>query len=346
MAPRESRYRHGQNVEASCNEAMPVQQTPTSLGEAAEETSTSSRGISILKEIFPNHGSGEGKTHEGLAPAQQMLLNSIPTPSRACASPVRALTSTTPLSSPSLSPLPVLPRASCHSGEPAGNSYSELLREPAGSSYRERLRAGGREAFQRAFGIGLMPKSMKQEVMYNSDMRFARQDGAMNGHPMSQNTTPMSSPMSYSSVTDSHAVWDATAQMQSTDYWPSQMEHPLMLEQPHIMAHLAGSQPQFHQDQFQQAWSPAAMQQPELQAQPMAHPMAGAMQMPHMQLQVPQMHMQRMEPIPDAYAADSSPMELHRCMAIIMPETAQFPCDKNLVAAQLQAAADCQCYED
>lgn len=35
------------------------------------------------------------------------------------------------------------------------------------------------------------------------------------------------------------------------------------------------------------------------------------------------------------------------CMAIVMPQTSQFfPADADLLAAQLRASADCQCYED
>lgn len=38
--------------------------------------------------------------------------------------------------------------------------------------------------------------------------------------------------------------------------------------------------------------------------------------------------------------------DFQRCLAIIMPDAAQVPCDKDLLAAQLRAVADCQCYED
>jgi hypothetical protein len=113
------------------------------------------------------------------------------------------------------------------------------------------------------------------------------------------------------------------------------MENPLMLEQPQMTAHFASSQDaQQILPQFQQAWNQFALQQSGQQL-PMA-PGQYPLQMPQSQMQVPQTHMQQMD----------SSTELHRCMAIIMPETAQFPCDKNVVAAQLQAAADCQCYED
>lgn len=199
--------------------------------------------------------------------------------------------------------------------------------------YRERLRAGGREAFQRAFNVGLVPKSMKQEV-YNNDMQGLRQ----------QHSASVSSPMAYSSVPESHAMWDAP--MQSNDYWHTQMEHPPMLEQPQMMSpHFTGSQDvQQMMPQFQQAWNPVPMQQPDMQPQPLPHGQLPAM--PNMQ--VPQMHMQQQQ-LEGMPVVDSSPTELHRCMAIIMPEAGQFgqfPCDKNMMAAQLQAAADCQCYED
>jgi hypothetical protein len=158
-----------------------------------------------------------------------------------------------------------------------------------------------------------------------------RQEVAMKAQPMSQNSpTTASSPMSYSSVTDGHNVWNTTA-------WPSQMELPQMMEQTQMMPPFQQDMQQFQQDQFQQAWNNLAMQQPELQSQSMSQPIDGAhiqMPQPQMQVQVPQI------------IVDSSSTELHRCMAVIMPETAQFPWDKNMVAAQLQAAADCQCYED
>jgi hypothetical protein len=283
-------------------------------GEKAEAAKGASIGISILKEIFPNQASGEGS-----APSKQMLLNSIPTPSRACASPLHALTSTTPLPPPSLAPVPLMPAPSCH--------------HLGGSNYRERLRAGGREAFQRAYNAGLMPKAMKQDGMYGSDSWMGR-------HQFSQNNTPVSSPMSYSSVADGHAVWDsaaAAAPTQNADYWPNQMEHAQMLDRPQMMSNFGASHdtqqiiPQFQQAQFQQAWNAVAMQQAGQQQQQQAQ----------LQLQLPQQQMQQM-PV----AVGSSPTELHRCMAIILPETAQFPCDKQMVAAQLQAAADCQYYED
>jgi len=184
----------------------------------------------------------------------------------------------------------------------------------------------------------------------------ARQDVAMNSHPMSQSTTPLSSPMSYSSV-DDHAAWNTSVPMNGADYWPNQMEFP-SIEQPQMMPQFQQDQsqmmPQFQQDQFQQdhlqqAWCPMAMQQPGMQHQqpiPQQQQLAteaASMQMQQMHMQVQPMQLQQMEAL---HVVESSPTELHRCMAIIMPETAQFPCDKNIVAAQLQAAADCQCYED
>merc|ERR1740138_1549547 len=104
-----------------------------------------------------------------------------------------------------------------------------------------------------------------------------------------------------------------------------------------MMAHYTGSQDvQQMMPPFQQAWNPMAMQQAELQQQPMPQGQLPSLPMP--QMQVPQMHMQQLQGMP---VLDSSPTELNRCMAIIMPQQQQFPCDKNMMAAQLQAAADC-----
>jgi len=85
-------------------------------------------------------------------------------------------------------------------------------------------------------------------------------------------------------------------------------------------------------------------QQPISQAPPM---------LPEQCLQVSQMQMPQMELTQSPMAqmqmpvsGDSTPTDINRCMSIVMPQSAQYPCYNDLVAAQLKAAAADQCYED
>lgn len=68
-------------------------------------------------------------------------------------------------------------------------------------------------------------------------------------------------------------------------------------------------------------------------------------QMTAQPLQLPQMQTAHMQ-MPIAAGGEATPTELDRCMAILMPQNAQFPYDKDVMAAQLKATADNQCYED
>lgn len=45
-------------------------------------------------------------------------------------------------------------------------------------------------------------------------------------------------------------------------------------------------------------------------------------------------------------SGDSTPSDVDRCMAFLMTQGSNLQCDKDIMAAQLKAAADCQCYED
>jgi len=89
----------------------------------------------------------------------------------------------------------------------------------------------------------------------------------------------------------------------------------------------------------QQMWNAAG------QCSPMAQPQMQPQSQPMMQMappMPPQMMMQPEVSTPTAAAQT----DLDRCMAIVMPQVGQFPCDRELMAAQLKAAADCQCYQD
>jgi hypothetical protein len=188
-----------------------------------------------------------------------------------------------------------------------------------------------------------MPKTMKQEW---SDGQAAFQF---------QGYTPMSSPMSYASALDGHPVWNAGESMQGSEYWPVQLEQQQQQQQQQHQMPVASShqtQPQcpeangvMHQ---QPSMMPhAGVQQVQIQ-QPMQMMSQGQFGMdassPMTIMQTPQMqmHMASMA----LASGDSTPTEFSRCMAIVMPDTALFSHDKNMVAAQLQAAADCQRYED
>jgi len=39
-------------------------------------------------------------------------------------------------------------------------------------------------------------------------------------------------------------------------------------------------------------------------------------------------------------------IDIDQCMAIVLPQASPYACDRDLIAAQLRAAAECQCYED
>lgn len=90
----------------------------------------------------------------------------------------------------------------------------------------------------------------------------------------------------------------------------------------------------------QQMWNGAG--QCSSMAQQQMQPQAQAM-MQMMPPMPPQMMMQAPEVSTPTASAQT---DLDRCMAIVMPQVGQFPCDREFMAAHLKAAADCQCYQD
>jgi hypothetical protein len=345
------------------------------VGEEIAET-TSTHGISILKEIFPEHGTEEKaipakEPTPGHLPLQQ-LLGSIPTPSRALASASApqacTLTSTAP---PAVSSVPVvpppppgappmLPAAACHTRHEQlelCRMMSPPLSEPTFTSYRERLRTSGRHAFQRAYDAGFLPKAMKQDAALASRIDSHYQ-------PDMRTCTPMSTPMSYMSNGGHTPV-----SMHSNECWSMQMDPSSMAAAfPSQQMHMMAQQPDGRQ--MQQMQLPQMLPYPTMQQQPPAQPLMDApsshmsqmqvgMQMPQMQpqpmqmqqmQQLQQMQMPQMQApqthLQVATSGDATPTEIDRCMSIVMPGATQFPFDKDMMAAQLQATANCQCYED
>lgn len=334
--------------------------------------SSAAHGISILKEIFPEHGSEEksivakeAAPAPAPAPGQlplQQLISSIPTPTRA-APQACTLTSTAPpaVSSVTVVPPPppgappMLPAAACHSRHEQlelSRMMSPPLSEPTFTSYRERLRAAGRHAFQRAYDAGLLPKAMKQDASL-----IARTDSHY--QPDLRTCTPISTPMSYVSHGGHTPV-----SMQSNECWGMQMDPSPMAAFSSQQMSIMAQQHDACQMSQMQCQLPQMMQYPPVQQQQQPQALVDApsphmaqmqvgMQMPQMQhqVQMPQMQMQQQMQVSQsqlavAGTADVPHAELDRCMNIVMPGATQFSYDKDMMAAQLQATASCQCYED
>jgi len=111
-------------------------------------------------------------------------------------------------------------------------------------------------------------------------------------------------------------TWSEAGQMQSRECWQFPANQPQAQQQQLFMQHA-----------------------PQLQQQMVPQPMQ-MMQMTQMQAMS-----QGQEFTPTASGANT-PADFDRCMAIVMGQSGQLAGNKDLMAAQLQAAADCQCYED
>lgn len=107
----------------------------------------------------------------------------------------------------------------------------------------------------------------------------------------------------------------------------------------------------FSNDQSQMSMQVPYIQDGSLMQQPPPAPM-----LPEQCLQMPQMQMpqvvQELAPspmamqLPSVMSGESTPTDFNRCMSIVMPQSTQEPCDKDILAAQLAALAADQCYED
>lgn len=300
-----------------------------------EEGNSSSPGFSILKDIFPGHGEAppavEMKVPSPAPCVLTQLLGSIPSPARG------NMYGNGNAPAPNCMPFAPLAHAPMKFGAPAGPPPPPMMPAPIAApqfqeagfgSYRERLRAGGRGAFQRAFDVGLVPKNMKQDwngVQMPSTPAQGMLLQSAEGHNCSQ--------MSYDG---SHGqMWNGTGQMQqSNDYCGYAMQAPQMQMQ--MLPQMAVQQPMQMMPMQQGEASPVTPQM--------------AMPQPQMQMQLPPMAMsQPQTPSSSGYNTPTSSDSVRaECMAILMPQASQFfPCDQDLLAAQLRASAESQQrYED
>jgi len=321
----------------------------TEVGQPSE----SNPGISILKEIFPEHGEENApKKPQGL----QQLLGTLPSPARAnagqnanhsipCGPP--AHTPMLPMCAPVMPPPPPTAAAPVYMQAPQEHFQpprmaAQMMPEQPFVSYRERLRAGGRGAFQRAYDAGIVPRGMKQD--WNSAQSATQQRDMQQG-----------------GYGDSQQMWSGHGQMQQQDYYgapmPPQyqcMQQVQQVQQPQqgmtMLPQMAVQQPQM-MPMAQGEQSPMSMQLQQMQMAQMNQ---------QLQLQLPQMAMSG-NATPTASGA-STPMSGYstpidnehvrrECMAMLagaLPQTSQGfgECDQAALAAQLQAAASCERYED
>lgn len=232
--------------------------------------------------------------------------------------------------------------------------------EQAFGSYRDRLRAGGQGAFQRAFDAGFVPRSMKQE-WGGMHMPPAASHGELLQQEMQSGAA-----MSYTGAGDCNQMWSGAGHMQS-DSWggPMQTQYQCVQQAPQFETQGLQMVPPVSMQSQQmpmQMLPQMAVQQP-MQMMPMAQgeqsPQMSQMymsqmpvqQMPQPQMQLPQMAMSQAPPTASGESTPTgmqTPAESVRseCMAILMPQASQFHCDSDMLAAQLQASADCQRYED
>lgn len=367
---------------------LPCGDSEQKVSTGAEEVKASPHGISILKEIFPDHGADMGHVTAQKAPTVEQLLGNVATPVRGSLprgtplgtipvgppahAPILSIAPAGPPMRPLVPPPPSMPAPVCRA--PQQPWEAPRTTEPPAVpgvefvSYRERLRAGGRGVFQRTIDSGLMPKAMKHEWGPNAMQVSASQ----------QPEAPNSMMLQYSSGYESQQMWMGVESMQGNEYWGSQidqsqcayMQQGTHFQQPAEMSHMmmpTSDQslmlPMPQQSQSQMSFpvmSPMHTQQSQLQQAVHMAPMTfndQPMQMLEMQStqpQLPQMQQQGLPPVSMAQVhvstpmanGDNTPSEIDRCMAMVMPQSSQFAHDKDLLAAQLRAAADCQCYED
>lgn len=330
--------------------------------EEVEEVRAATQGISILKEIFPDHDveaseCAAAPSKEG--PLLQNILGSVPSPARAPFGQVNS----TPFGPPSHTPMPMvapvgppppplMPAPVCQDQWEGARATGPLLAEPAFGNYRERLRAGGRGAFQRAIDAGFVPKNMKQEW-------GAMQMSSANAQGMLSSAADVHSGgnMSYG-VGDSQQMWGGAGQMAGSDYCGVALQQ--QYSQDYCGMQMQAPPTPDMMPMGQQIAPPMSTQTPLMLPQmAVQQPMQQQMQMMPMQgdqspMQMAQMSMpvtpMAVPQTPTTASGDTTPVGIdhvqRECMAILMPQTSQFPCDKDILAAQLKASADCQRYED
>merc|ERR1711865_496226 len=94
---------------------------------------------------------------------------------------------------------------------------------------------------------------------------------------------------------------------------------------------------------------------PSMQTLPMTADEQSLQMLQMTQLQLPQMQLPQMEfpPTPMSQVSTTASdnrtprdVDIDQCMANVLPQASPYACDRDLIAAQLRAAAECQCYED
>jgi len=245
------------------------------------------------------------------------------------------------------------PTVSCVPTAPPPPPMPPVMDCEAVPSYRERLRAGGQGAFQRAFNNGLMPKAMKQD--WSTPHAAGDMQGMMPQQADAQNCMfmpgmeAMTAQQNWSADGQSYWYVPTMDQSQMHGVDQSQMLH---MEQPPMMP-MDQSQmmmPMEHSAMMpvDQSQMYALDQSQFMQQQPVVHlPPAAFGQQP----QLPQFppatpsSMSTVTPT-SSTSGEATPADFDRCLGIVMPQAAQFPCDKEMLAAHLKATADCQFYED
>jgi len=209
--------------------------------------------------------------------------------------------------------------------------WAEMPAEMGGAcgSYRERLRAGGRGALQRAFDSGLVPKNMKQD--WNSMQSPTSQMSSSGGMAF------------YTNTVDNQQVWNGGV----SDYWCMPTDQTQMASQ---MPYMQQMGPMVSMQQQPMSTTPLPQQAPPLQLGPPASMQAGGPPPATSALMLPQGALMRgdtpavgsMQDVTPQ--SDSTPEEIDRCKAIIMPNFDAY--DPEAMAAQLRAVAYGQTYED
>jgi len=212
------------------------------------------------------------------------------------------------------------------------------LPEPGFTSYREKLRAGGRGAFQRNIDAGLIPKAMKQEAVAGQ-MQQAPAQGYLPQQAHVQNGTGMQ----YVSSGDGQHMWGSTEygnlwsmpvdqshNMSSQCQYVEQMSHLEQQMIPQSLEQMLAPQPQMSQQMTVPMMPQMTAHQPNMQ---------DCMQMMPMAQDVQSLQMSQCSPVGLPQIGECTPTDINRCLAIVMPQAAQFPCDRDSMVAQLKAAA-------
>merc|ERR1712232_431923 len=187
---------------------------------------------------------------------------------------------------------------------------------PGFGSYRERLRAGGRCAFQRSIDAGLVPRGMKQD--WSTIPTAPSQEAGY--FPQAQGTGGMP----YTGMEDGQQMW---SQVQGNSWDILNDQSQMSMQMPYVQDAPLLQQPQT---------SPSMQMMPATGVPPAPMLPEQCLQLPQMpipQAELAQSPMAQMQ-LPGVMSGASTPTDFNRCMSIVMPQSTQEPCDKDLLAAQ------------